>query len=168
MVCRCQWKSHSIFEILKRCKKIGLARNPILAQAFRTPSRVRSQNVIDFYSFLLKYASSIHMHTTPHESSYTPHPRHPLSSIPLLLPPLGFLHIINIKPPCRATKPLPIEIIAWITSTSRSELFFDGRTVVERDVEIAYIVEEMDFSFGKEEGCGDGVDGGIAPALQTR
>lgn len=31
---------------------------------------------------------------------------------------------------------------------------------------IAYIVEEVDFSFGEEEGCCDGVDGGIAPTLQ--
>ena len=115
------------------------------------------------------------MHTTPHESSYTPtcpptpplH-THPLRSISLFLPPLGFLHIIDIKPPGRTTKALPIEIIGWITRTSRPELFLDGRTVVEGDVEVAYVVEEVDFSFGEEEGCGDGVDGGIAPALQTR
>ena len=31
---------------------------------------------------------------------------------------------------------------------------------------IAYIIEEVDFSFGEEEGCCDGVDGGITPALQ--
>ena len=32
-------------------------------------------------------------------------------------------------------------------------------------MEIAYIVEEVDFAFWEEKGCCDGVDGGIAPAL---
>jgi hypothetical protein len=32
-------------------------------------------------------------------------------------------------------------------------------------VEVAYIVEEVDFLLGEEQGYGDGVDGGVTPAL---
>ena len=40
-----------------------------------------------------------------------------------------------------------------------------GGTVGEGHVVVGDVVEEVDLVFGKHEGGGDGVDGGVAPAL---
>lgn len=95
--------------------------------------------------------------------------------ISLFLPSCWFVPVIDLVPSRCTRESLPVEIVIWIAMAFQSK-FLLCWTVVEWNlhvssdirseyVKVSYVIEEMDFLFREEEGCCNGMNGSIAPAL---